>query len=114
MLCDRIRPGETALTRIPLVVAVDSDARALEDGFGAKGCILWPGDLACDDAEQLANDIWQRHGPIQLLVNNVGIATPRRFLELSQDEFNLVFNTNLLRARRVGPRCRVRFHGQHR
>jgi 3-oxoacyl-[acyl-carrier protein] reductase len=78
-----------------LVVAVDNDARALEDGLGAGGCVRWPGDLARDDAEQLAKDIWQRHGPIQLLVNNVGVDTPRRFLELSQAEFDLVFNTNL-------------------
>lgn len=78
-----------------VVVAVDNDRRALKNGLGAGRCIPWRGDLAQDDVEQLAKDIWQRHGPIQLLVNNVGVDTPRRFLELGQTDFDLVFNTNL-------------------
>jgi glucose 1-dehydrogenase len=77
------------------VIAVDKDERALEDSFGAGGCIRWQADLAQDDTEQLANDIWQRHGPVQLLVNNVGTDIPARFLDLSQADFDLVFNTNL-------------------
>jgi NAD(P)-dependent dehydrogenase (short-subunit alcohol dehydrogenase family) len=77
------------------VIAVDKDERALEDSFGTGGWLRWQGDLAHDDAEQLAKDIWRRHGPVQLLVNNVGTDTPARFLDLSQADFDLVFNTNL-------------------
>lgn len=77
------------------VVALDKDEEALERSFGAGPIVRWAGDLARDDADRLAAEIWERHGPIQLLVNNVGIETPRRFLDLSRPEFDLVFDTNL-------------------
>ena len=77
------------------VVAVDRDEQGLEASFDAGACVRRVGDLAGEDTEQLAADIWQRHGPIQLLVNNVGIETPHRFLELSPADFDIVFDTNL-------------------
>jgi glucose 1-dehydrogenase len=76
------------------VVAVDKDEEALRDLSSVDGCIAWPGDLT-SGTEQLAAQICDRHGPVQLLVNNVGIDTPKRFLELDQDDFDIVFETNL-------------------
>jgi NAD(P)-dependent dehydrogenase (short-subunit alcohol dehydrogenase family) len=35
------------------------------------------------------------HGPITLLVNNVGVTTPHRFLDLDRKEYDEVFATNL-------------------
>jgi len=77
------------------VVAVDKDADGLRERFGSGNPLPWVGDLAADAAEELAAEIWSRHGPIQLLVNNVGVDTPHRFLELGQDDFDAVFRTNL-------------------
>ena len=77
------------------VVAVDKDEDALRANLGTEGVVHWVGDLAGDDVEQMAEAIWQRHGPIQLLVNNVGIDSPQHFLDLSQRDFDRVFATNL-------------------
>jgi NAD(P)-dependent dehydrogenase (short-subunit alcohol dehydrogenase family) len=77
------------------VVAVDKDAGALTRGLSGGRFVHCHGDLAAPGAGQLAEDIWQRHGPIELLVNNVGIDTRHRFLELGEAEFDLVFDTNL-------------------
>lgn len=77
------------------VIAVDRDARALAEGLTRGRFVHCHGDLATSGAQQLAEDIWQRHGPIELLVNNVGIETRHRFLELGEEEFDLVFDTNL-------------------
>ena len=76
------------------VVAVDKDEDALSRSFTSGNPVPWVGDLARADVDQLAADIWERHGPIQLLVNNVGVTTPGRFLELGTNEFDAVFDTN--------------------
>jgi len=77
------------------VVAVDHDQRALENVCQGGGCTPCVGDLAGDGVEELAEEIWNVHGPVDLLVNNVGIGRVRRFLEADADDFNAVFNTNL-------------------
>ena len=77
------------------VVAVDKDEQALTESVADRNWSRWVGDLADDGVETLAGDIWDRHGPIQLLVNNVGVDSPRRFLDLSRPDFDLVFDTNL-------------------
>jgi len=77
------------------VVAVDKDEQALAESGADRNWSCWVGDLADDGVETLAGDIWDRHGPIQLLVNNVGVDSPRRFLDLSRPDFDLVFDTNL-------------------
>ena len=78
-----------------VVVAVDKDEAALHAAFGTDRVVLRVGDLAGDDVEQTAEDIWQRHGPIRLLVNNVGIDSPHHFLDLGRADFDRVFGTNL-------------------
>jgi len=77
------------------VVAVDKDHPDLEDAFPDGRYALRRGNLETDDVDALAEDICTRDGPIQLLVNNVGIDTPGRFLDLEPDGFDQVFQTNL-------------------
>jgi NAD(P)-dependent dehydrogenase (short-subunit alcohol dehydrogenase family) len=77
------------------VIAVDKDERALTEGLRDQQFVCCYGDLASEGTDRLAEDIWRRHGPIDLLVNNVGIETRHRFLELDEAEFDIVFHTNL-------------------
>ncbi|MGI9185786.1 MAG: SDR family NAD(P)-dependent oxidoreductase [Solirubrobacteraceae bacterium] len=77
------------------VVAVDADRSALEESFSDGACLRCSGDLASGDVSRLANDIHERYGPAQLIVNNVGISTPGSFLELGEEDFDRVFATNL-------------------
>lgn len=77
------------------VVAVDNDEAALAESFAGENPVAFVGDLAVAGPERLAADIWERHGPIQLLVNNVGVQTPHRFHEVDPDEFDAVFGANL-------------------
>ena len=77
------------------VVAIDRDEGALRDAFGDGGCAASIADLGADGVEQLAEEIWSSHGPIDLLVNNVGIYPARRFFDVGPGEFDSVFNTNL-------------------
>jgi glucose 1-dehydrogenase len=77
------------------VIAVDHDERALAEVFGDGRCTACPGSLTGGGVERLAEEIWDRHGPIDMLVNNVGIDRPGRFLELDRDDFDATFDTNL-------------------
>ena len=76
------------------VIAVDRDWPGLSHAFGGRQVTPWEGDLA-GDVVSLARGIADAHGPIELLVNNVGIDTPRGFLDLTQEDFDLVLATNL-------------------
>jgi NAD(P)-dependent dehydrogenase (short-subunit alcohol dehydrogenase family) len=77
------------------VVVVDKDERGLEELYSRPPYVPWHGDVASEGAGRLAEGIWRRHGPIDLLVNNVGISTPHRFLDLDEADFDRVFHTNL-------------------
>jgi glucose 1-dehydrogenase len=77
------------------VVVVDKDERGLDGLFSSPPYVPWHADLSSEGAGRLAEDIWRRHGPIELLVNNVGISTPHRFLDLGEDDFDRVLHTNL-------------------
>ena len=52
-----------------------------------------------EDVVGLADEL-TRNGPVELVVNNVGITTPHRLLELGTEELDLVLGTNL-----KGPGC---------
>jgi NAD(P)-dependent dehydrogenase (short-subunit alcohol dehydrogenase family) len=56
-----------------------------------KPCV---GDVA-GDGLALARALLAEHGPMNLLVNNVGIDTPHSFLELGETDFDRVMQTNL-------------------
>lgn len=76
------------------VIATDKDADALDGAFGG-GVDTMQVDLAADEPASLAAAIVDRFGPPELIVNNVGIASRHRFLELEEDAFDLVFSTNV-------------------
>jgi glucose 1-dehydrogenase len=75
------------------VTVVDRDRAALERAFAEESCHLVTADLAAEPAtlaRQLTED-----GPVELIVNNVGINSGRSFLDLQESDFDAVMNTNL-------------------
>jgi NAD(P)-dependent dehydrogenase (short-subunit alcohol dehydrogenase family) len=77
------------------VVAVDRDGAALAAAFAGGPIAVCHGDVAADSTDDLVRSIGEFGGPVDLLVNNVGIDTPHGFLELEPDNFDRVFDTNL-------------------
>lgn len=77
------------------VIALDCDEQALHDSYAEGSVVAVCADLSGPNPAELAAQIWREHGPIELLVNNVGISTGSGFLELGESDFDLVFNTNL-------------------
>jgi NAD(P)-dependent dehydrogenase (short-subunit alcohol dehydrogenase family) len=76
------------------VIVIDKDGERLKDVFRTESCQVLEGDLAGEDVTDLADEL-ARNGPVELLVNNVGITTPHRFLEIGGTELELVLGTNL-------------------
>jgi glucose 1-dehydrogenase len=76
------------------VTVIDKDAEQLKDAFRTEDCQVIEADLHREDAGALADEL-TRNGPVELLVNNVGITTPHRLLELGAPDLDLVLGTNL-------------------
>jgi NAD(P)-dependent dehydrogenase (short-subunit alcohol dehydrogenase family) len=76
------------------VSVVDKDGGRLKDVYRTKACQVVEGDLNGQDVVELADEL-TKNGPVELLVNNVGITTPHRFLEIGGHELDLVLGTNL-------------------
>jgi NAD(P)-dependent dehydrogenase (short-subunit alcohol dehydrogenase family) len=81
------------------VVAVDKDKERLTKAFDSprfRGLHCTPvyGDLACPDITLLADELLA-DGPIELIVNNVGMCTGKGWFETSEEDVRLVFQTNL-------------------
>jgi NAD(P)-dependent dehydrogenase (short-subunit alcohol dehydrogenase family) len=76
------------------VTVIDKDAELLKDAFRTEDCQVIEADLHKEDAVALADEL-TRNGPVELLVNNVGITTPHRLLELGAPDLDLVLGTNL-------------------
>ena len=76
------------------VTVIDKDAELLKDAFRTEDCQVIEADLHREDAGALANEL-TRNGPVELVVNNVGITTPHRLLEIGPTELDLVLGTNL-------------------
>jgi glucose 1-dehydrogenase len=76
------------------VTVIDRDADALKDTFRTENCQVIEADLHTEDVVGLADEL-TGNGPVELLVNNVGITTPHRLLELGPPELDLVLGTNL-------------------
>jgi NAD(P)-dependent dehydrogenase (short-subunit alcohol dehydrogenase family) len=76
------------------VTVVDKDQQSLKLAFGAEPCQILEGDLASDDVTGLADDL-TRPGPVELIVNNVGVSTRHGFLDIGLPEFDEVLQTNL-------------------
>lgn len=76
------------------VTVVDKDAGHLKDTFRTENCQVVEADLFEEDVVGLADEL-TRNGPVELVVNNVGITTSHRLLELGTEELDLVLGTNL-------------------
>jgi glucose 1-dehydrogenase len=76
------------------VIAVDSDAAGLEEAFASRDVVRLEADLG-GDTPSLARQLMSANGPIDLLVNNVGIDTPHGFLDLAEDDYDRVLRVNL-------------------
>ena len=76
------------------VTVVDRDAEHLKESFRTEGCQVIEADLYEEDVVRVADEL-TRNGPVELVVNNVGITTPHRLLEIGPSELDLVLGTNL-------------------
>jgi len=77
-----------------LVTAIDIDAEGLKRAFdGIPGCRLVAGDLATE-MSSIADGVL-RDGPVELIVNNVGVSTNHGFREIEEADFDRVLWTNL-------------------
>lgn len=77
------------------VVAVDKDLTQLATAFEQQpGITTVVADIGTDDMEALGHEL-VRSGPIQLIVNNVGIYRPQRFLDIAPTDWDEIFGTNL-------------------
>ncbi len=77
------------------LIAIDVDEATLNDAFRAADCELVVADLGSETVADLAGELVGRFGPVELIVNNVGVTTPHRFLELDRTDFDRVFDVNL-------------------
>jgi glucose 1-dehydrogenase len=76
------------------VTVVDKDQKGLKHAFRREPCQILEGDLGAEDVNGLADDLI-RQGPVELVVNNVGITTRHGFLDIEPPEFDTVLRTNL-------------------
>jgi NAD(P)-dependent dehydrogenase (short-subunit alcohol dehydrogenase family) len=76
------------------VVVVDKDDHALARSFSAEPCRLLPGDVGHDGIIELAGEL-AVDGPIELVVNNVGVTTRQGVLDVGPSELGQVLVTNL-------------------
>jgi NAD(P)-dependent dehydrogenase (short-subunit alcohol dehydrogenase family) len=77
------------------VLAIDRDWGPGTEGLPEQGVETMQADLAVVDPEQLAGEVLERHGTVDLLINNVGVATDAGFLELPASELDMVMAVNL-------------------
>jgi NAD(P)-dependent dehydrogenase (short-subunit alcohol dehydrogenase family) len=77
-----------------LVVAIDSDEGA-EARLQALGIPCVTSDLR-HDPSGLAKKLLADFGPFQLVVNNMGIFRPAKFLEIDEDQLVDLFRVNLI------------------
>jgi NAD(P)-dependent dehydrogenase (short-subunit alcohol dehydrogenase family) len=75
------------------VTVIDRDDR-VKDVFRTESCQVMEADLHADDVVGLADEL-TKNEPVELLVNNIGITRPHRFLQIGAAEFDLVLGTNL-------------------
>ena len=77
------------------ILAVDRDRERLQAAFPERQCTPIVADLVEGSGTGLADGLLAAYGPIDLVVNNVGINTPHSFLDLDEEDFDLIVSTNL-------------------
>ena len=75
------------------VTVIDKDS-LVKEAFRTESCQVMEADLHGEDVVALAEELTV-NGPVELLVNNVGITTPHRLLQIGAPELDLVLGTNL-------------------
>jgi NAD(P)-dependent dehydrogenase (short-subunit alcohol dehydrogenase family) len=75
------------------VTVIDKD-NLVKEVFRTESCQVMEADLYGEDVVELAEEVLAG-GPVELLVNNVGITTPHRVLQAGSAELELVLGTNL-------------------
>ena len=76
----------------------DEKARALEDELSANGCKVkgYKSDASnFEAAQQLAADVLEEFGSIDVLVNNAGITKDGLLMRMSEDDFDIVMDINM-------------------
>jgi acetoacetyl-CoA reductase/3-oxoacyl-[acyl-carrier protein] reductase len=80
---------------VALYRSAQSAARAAEDRFGGRLRALRADVAQPDQARAAAARIERDHGTPAVLVNNAGVNIDRPFLEMSDDDWRTVIDTNL-------------------
>ena len=76
----------------------DEKAKDLEDELSANGCKVkgYKSDASnFEAAQQLAVDVLEEFGSIDVLVNNAGITKDGLLMRMSEDDFDRVMNVNM-------------------
>ena len=76
----------------------DEKAKALEDELSANGCKVkgYKSDASnFDAAQQLAADVLEEFGSIDVLVNNAGITKDGLLMRMSENDFDSVMDINM-------------------
>ena len=76
----------------------DEKAKALEDELSANGCKVkgYKSDASnFEAAQQLAADVLEEFGSIDVLVNNAGITKDGLLMRMSEDDFDRVMDVNM-------------------
>jgi NAD(P)-dependent dehydrogenase (short-subunit alcohol dehydrogenase family) len=75
------------------VIVIDKDP-LVKDVFRTEPCQVMEADLHAEDVVAVADELTAT-GPVELVVNNVGVTTPHWLLQLGAPELDLVLGTNL-------------------
>ena len=76
----------------------DEKAKALEQELSVNGCIVkgYKSDASdFDAAQQLATDVLEEFGSIDVLVNNAGITKDGLLMRMSEEDFDRVMDINM-------------------
>ena len=76
----------------------DEKAKALEQELSVNGCIAkgYKSDASdFDAAQQLATDVLEKFGSIDVLVNNAGITKDGLLMRMSEEDFDRVMDINM-------------------
>ncbi|MDR7470915.1 MAG: glucose 1-dehydrogenase [Armatimonadota bacterium] len=69
-------------------------ARRIQE-LGQKAVVVQADVTRVQDVQRMVAEVEERLGPVQILVNNAGVNLPRPALEVTEEEWDLVLDTNL-------------------
>lgn len=75
--------------------------QVVEDLSSEGTALAAPGDISSSEEVDDIIDRVQDHGPLDILINNAGIFEVKEFQEISDDEWQEYFNTNVMGAVRL-------------